>query len=191
MLCSLISPWAKFSILQKYHLDYLNHIYIWQVRPQLSCGDIFQIYTWYSISNVCLTMLNNSENNGTEDIVLLTPTLGLWDSQDMGLLPDAQKLRVAHAHAPEMPGAISPPPTSKQTVISDPGMHHGTCVTHLPWCLSGSLIARWRGKGSRHSRRTHSTEFCVSSKRPVPDQTKLHVVSLILNENSFRTQRQS
>ena len=22
---------------------------------------------------------------------------------------------------------------------SDPGMHHGTCVTHVPWCMSGSL----------------------------------------------------
>ena len=21
----------------------------------------------------------------------------------------------------------------------DPGMHHGTCVTHVPWCMSGSL----------------------------------------------------
>ena len=24
--------------------------------------------------------------------------------------------------------------------VSDPGMHHGTCVTHVPWCMSGSLI---------------------------------------------------
>ena len=23
--------------------------------------------------------------------------------------------------------------------ISDPGMHHGTCITHVPWCMSGSL----------------------------------------------------
>ena len=23
--------------------------------------------------------------------------------------------------------------------ISDPGMHHGTCVTHVPWCMSGLL----------------------------------------------------
>ena len=21
----------------------------------------------------------------------------------------------------------------------DPGMHHGTCVSHVPWCMSGSL----------------------------------------------------
>ena len=24
-------------------------------------------------------------------------------------------------------------------LISDPGMHHGTCVTQVPWCMSGSL----------------------------------------------------
>ena len=24
-------------------------------------------------------------------------------------------------------------------LVSDPGMHHGTCVTHVRWCMSGSL----------------------------------------------------
>ena len=42
-LRSLISPLAKFKILQKYLLDYLNQIHIWQVPPQLSCGDTCQI----------------------------------------------------------------------------------------------------------------------------------------------------
>ena len=28
--------------------------------------------------------------------------------------------------------------------VSDPGMHHSTCVTHVPWCMSGSLT---RGGG--------------------------------------------
>ena len=36
MLRSLISPQANISILQKYLLDSLNHIHIWQVSPQLS-----------------------------------------------------------------------------------------------------------------------------------------------------------
>ena len=42
-LRSLISPEAKFSILQKYLLDPLYYIHIWQVSLQLSCGDICQI----------------------------------------------------------------------------------------------------------------------------------------------------
>ena len=27
----------------------------------------------------------------------------------------------------------------REPLVSDPGMHHGTCVTHVPWCMSGSL----------------------------------------------------
>ena len=26
-----------------------------------------------------------------------------------------------------------------KSLVSDTGMHHGTCVTHGPWCMSGSL----------------------------------------------------
>ena len=44
------------------------------------------------------------------------------------------KLRVAHA--PGMPGTFSTPPR-----VSDPDMHHGTCVTHVPWCMTGSHLA--------------------------------------------------
>ena len=32
----------------------------------------------------------------------------------------------------------------RKLLSSDPGMHHGTCVTHVPWCMSGSLT---RGGG--------------------------------------------
>ena len=32
----------------------------------------------------------------------------------------------------------------RKPLVSDPGMHHGTCVTHVPWCMSGSLT---RGGG--------------------------------------------
>ena len=33
-------------------------------------------------------------------------------------------------------------------LVSDPGMHHGACVTHVSWCMSG--------KCSRHSWRMHN-----------------------------------
>ena len=32
----------------------------------------------------------------------------------------------------------------RKPLVSDPGMQHGTCVTHVPWCMSGSLT---RGSG--------------------------------------------
>ena len=61
-----------------------------------------------------------------------------------------------------------PPPPR----FSDPDMHHGTCVTHVPWCKSGSLTNgfiwnRWRGKRSRHPRCMRYPRFCVSGKRPM------------------------
>ena len=56
--------------------------------------------------------------------------------------------------------------------VSDPDMHHGTCVTHVPWCMLGSLTrgflwSRWRGKRSRFSRRMRNPQFYVSGKRPM------------------------
>ena len=27
----------------------------------------------------------------------------------------------------------------RKPLVSYPGMHHGTCVTHVPWCMSGWL----------------------------------------------------
>ena len=62
--------------------------------------------------------------------------------------------------------------------------HHGLaieiCVTHVPWCISGSLTCgflwnRWQGKRSRHSRRMHNPQFCVSGKRPIAKDLQLSV----------------
>ena len=55
----------------------------------------------------------------------------------------------------------------RKLLVSDPGKHHGTCVTHVPWCMSGSLTQGWRGKRFRHSRRMHNVQFYVSGRRPV------------------------
>ena len=33
----------------------------------------------------------------------------------------------------------------RKPLVSDPGMNHGTCVTHVPWCMSGSLTRGWLG----------------------------------------------
>ena len=59
---------------------------------------------------------------------------------------------------------------SPPTRVSDPDMHQGTCVTHVPWCMHGSLTNgflwnRWRGKRSRHSRRMRNQWFYICGKR--------------------------
>ena len=64
-------------------------------------------------------------------------------------------------------GTFSPAPR-----VSYPDTHHGTCVTHVPRYMPGSLISgflwsRWRGKRSWHSRRMRNPQFYVSGKRPM------------------------
>ena len=68
-------------------------------------------------------------------------------------------LRVAQASG--MPGTFSLPPR-----VSDPDMHHGTCVPHVPWCMPGSLFSsflwsRSLGKRSRHSRCMRNPIVCI------------------------------
>ena len=56
----------------------------------------------------------------------------------MGLLPDTlyDGLRMHRECQDRFPRHR----LQRKPVVSDPGMHHGTCVTHVPWCMSGSLI---------------------------------------------------
>ena len=82
------------------------------------------------------------------------------------LLPLARYVKLRVAHAQGMPGTFSLPP-----LVSGPDIHHGTCVTHVPWCMlwwltSGFLWSRWRGKRSRHFRRMRNPQCCVSGKKP-------------------------
>ena len=39
----------------------------------------------------------------------------------------------------------------RKPLVSDPGMHHGTRVTHVPWCMLGSLMRAGGGGGGNHS----------------------------------------
>ena len=43
-------------------------------------------------------------------------------------------------------GIISPPPR-----VSDPDMHQGMCVTHVPWCMAGRYLAFSFGVGGREN----------------------------------------
>ena len=59
--------------------------------------------------------------------------------------PLTRYINLRVAHTPGILGTFSPP-----SRVSDPDMHHGTCVTHVSWCMLGSLTSdflcsRWRG----------------------------------------------
>ena len=55
----------------------------------------------------------------------------------LGLLPDTQNcgLRMRRECRERFPRHR----LQRKPLVSDAGMHHGTCVTHVPWCMSGSL----------------------------------------------------
>ena len=106
-----------------------------------------------------------------------------------GLLARYAKLRVAHA--PGMLGTFSPPPQ-----VSDPDMHHGMWVTHVPWCMQGSLTSgllwsRWREKRSRHSRRMHNPKFYVSGKRPMDMHMMRRGKQSVKHNSTFKCARVS
>ena len=45
-----------------------------------------------------------------------------------------QIIKLWVAHAPRMPGTFFPPPC-----VSEPNIHHDTCVKHVPWFMPGLL----------------------------------------------------
>ena len=105
----------------------------------------------------------------------------LWSvSHTAAARASCQIRKIAGAHVPGMPETFSPPPR-----VSDPDMHHGTCVTHVPWCMPGSLTSgflwsRRRGKGSRHFRRMRNPQFHVSGKRPMGIDIRVTIYFRIL-----------
>ena len=73
-------------------------------------------------------------------IIFTSPT-GMVSSWllDHGPLTDAQNCGLCMRR--ECWERFSRHQLQKKPLISDLGMHHGTCVTHVPWCMSGSLTS--------------------------------------------------
>ena len=50
----------NFLVLSKHTSSIEDHVYIWQVSPQLSCGGTCQIYTWFKESKRYFCQIENS-----------------------------------------------------------------------------------------------------------------------------------
>ena len=63
--------------------------------------------------------------------------LTAWTTTTMDLLPDTKNcaLRMRRKCRERYPRHW----LQSKPLVGDPGMHHSTCVTHVPWCMSGSL----------------------------------------------------
>ena len=55
----------------------------------------------------------------------------------MGLLPDTENCGLCLRR--ECRERFPSHRRQRKPLVSDPGMRHGTCVTHVSWCMSGSL----------------------------------------------------
>ena len=53
--------------------------------------------------------------------------------------PLTRNVKLWVAHAPGLPGMFPRHELQSKLLVTDPDMHHGTCVTHVPLCMSGSL----------------------------------------------------
>ena len=76
-------------------------------------------------------------------IVVCNTTVSHYDALDlptntrMGIFPDTQNCGLPMQR--ECQERFPRHRPQRKPLVRDPGIHHGTCVTHVPWCISGSL----------------------------------------------------
>ena len=99
-----------------------------------------------------------------ESYVFLDPHWQTWLICLYGYLTRYVQLRVTHA--PGMPRTFTRHRLQRQPLVSDPVMYHGTCATHVPQWMSGSLI---HGGGETFPAFPAHTQpaIYVSGKRPI------------------------
>ena len=102
--------------------------------------------TWLTKSKGLRLKTQGVSGNASQRVclgILIFWLLTSWWLCHNGPLTRYAKLRIAHA--PGMPGTFP-----RHCRVRYPDMHHETCVTHVPWCMPGSLSSsflwcRWRG----------------------------------------------
>ena len=73
---------------------------------------------------------------GVCEVIFLGVPLTVVSCRWMGLLADS---KIAGCACARNVGNVLPRHRlQRKPLVSDPGMHHGTCVTHVPWCMPGS-----------------------------------------------------
>ena len=112
-----------------------------------------------SIGHTPLTVTRNDQCI-TYAVDMLTKLVVNNDFASMGPLPDTQNCGL-HMHR-----------ECRDIFFPATYMLHGTCVTHVPWCMPGSLTSgflwsQWREKRFQHSRRMRNPQFYISEKRPI------------------------
>ena len=122
-----------------------------------------------------------------EDAWIHGEMCGVWHVMISWYGPLVRYVKLRVAHAPGMSVTFSQPPR-----VSDPDMHHGTCVTHVPWCVPGSRYAfkSIAGKLPQHSRRMRSPQLYISCKRPMETLSTSYCPLRVIYQASVDTSRE-
>ena len=163
-VCVRAYGWPQVRVREAY--DYWDVIkFAWFPLPWpllITCTILCSIY-WYRVhlNDYLAGCLINRK------LLNITKIRGGFQTGVPGEWASYQIRKIAGCACAGMPGTFSPP-----LRVSDADMYHGTCVTHVPWYLTGSLTSgvlwsRWRRKRSWHSQCMHNPQFYVSGKRPM------------------------
>ena len=63
----------------------------------------------------------------------------------------------------------------RKPLVSDPGMQHGTCITHVPWCMLGSLTRGDRENAPGIPGACATCNFTYLSRCPWPSVTRSQI----------------
>ena len=120
-VCLLIGLCSEFITFWSHHLLWKHQSYAFPVFVRVSTGGRSNYVIWcHSLCGLHLIRSNHCMGF-------------LLDTQNCGLCMRRECRECFPHHRLQM-----------RPLVSDPGMHHDMCVTHVPWCMSGSLI---RGGG--------------------------------------------
>ena len=133
-----------------------------RIRPCLSMPSLLS-NAWKFVINLlqdvarCTWPYHLSYRQQMTDVISSMPNFCSRDAEgvsSLSLMPQMQRLmawascqirKIAGCACAGNAGNVFPRHRlQRKLLVSDPGMHHGTCVTHVPWCMSGSLT---RGGG--------------------------------------------
>ena len=95
--------------------------------------------------------------------------------------PLARYVKFRVAHATGIPGTFPPPP-----LVSDPEMHHGTCVTHAPWCMSGSLTSGGGGNVPGIPGACATRNFTYHARGALHELAKGYLANTKLQQNTTK-----
>ena len=103
---------------------------IWHAYVLTSHG---WVITYHTYINVIIYVCPYSSSSAT-----------IRKTSHMGILPDTRNcgLRMRRECRERFPRHR----LLRKPLLSDPGMHHGTCMTQVSWCMSGSLTRGGRKK---------------------------------------------